>query len=123
MNKTQTQEFKKKLEEQRQVLRDQLSRLRGGDKDSSATSADTFGQNEVASSLGATDREMDFALDEHETAAVRTIDLALKRLEAGVYGDCMDCGDEIPLARLEASPQALRCISCQEKLEHNRAAA
>lgn len=30
---------------------------------------------------------------------------------------CCDCGDEIETARLEALPNAVRCIGCQEKKE------
>lgn len=30
---------------------------------------------------------------------------------------CLDCGDEIPLARIEANPAAVRCVDCQAKKE------
>ena len=118
MKQQQAQTFKKRLESQRQELLEQLSRLRGGDVDRSEASAEHFGHIEDSRAQVATEREMEYALDEHESAAIRTIDLALKRLDAGVYGECMDCGVDIPLERLQASPQALRCIACQEKLEH-----
>jgi DnaK suppressor protein len=42
---------------------------------------------------------------------------ALKRLEAGVYGVCIDCGEQIATARLEFRPEAARCLSCQEQFE------
>ena len=118
MKTQQAQAFKKQLQAQRQDLLDQLARLRGGDVDRSTASNDHFGQVEDSRAQVATERELEFAMDEHESAAIRTIDLALKRLESGVYGNCMDCAAAIPLARLKASPQALRCIACQEKLEH-----
>jgi DnaK suppressor protein len=117
MNKTQLQAFEKQLQQQRTALLDQRTRLRGGEVDRSAASAEQFGHVEDSRAQVATEREMEFAMDEHESAAIRTIDLALKRIESGVYGDCMDCGADIPIKRLEASPQALRCIACQEKLE------
>jgi RNA polymerase-binding transcription factor DksA len=43
--------------------------------------------------------------------------LALARLEAGDYGDCVDCGEAIPVARLQAQPFAIRCVGCQERRE------
>jgi RNA polymerase-binding transcription factor DksA len=43
------------------------------------------------------------------------IDAALDKLEAGVYGRCESCGDEIAPARLEAMPAARLCISCASK--------
>lgn len=33
---------------------------------------------------------------------------------------CVDCGDEIGLARLAALPSAKRCVDCQYKLERKR---
>jgi DnaK suppressor protein len=40
---------------------------------------------------------------------------ALRRIEAGSYGTCVDCGGEVPAGRLEARPEAARCVSCQAK--------
>jgi len=117
MHKTQIDTFKQQLLRQREEFIGQLTRLRGGEVNRSEASADHFGHVEDSRAQVATERELEFALDEHESAAIRTIDLALKRIDAGVYGDCMDCATEIPLERLKASPQALRCIACQEKLE------
>jgi len=31
--------------------------------------------------------------------------------------DCADCGDPIPMERLQARPGAARCIDCQERKE------
>lgn len=123
MNKTQLDTFRQQLQQQRKELLDQLAQLRGGAVDRSTASAEHFGHVEDSRAQVASEREMEFAMDEHESAAIRTIDLALKRIDSGVYGDCMDCGTAIPLARLHATPQALRCIACQEKLEHAKPAA
>ncbi len=38
----------------------------------------------------------------------------------GGIGDCVDCNDPIPAARLAANPNARRCIACQEDYEENR---
>ncbi|MFD1936218.1 MULTISPECIES: TraR/DksA family transcriptional regulator [Nonomuraea] len=45
---------------------------------------------------------------------------ALKRLEEGTYGDCVDCGRPVPEGRLEARPEAARCVQCQAKQERRR---
>ena len=37
---------------------------------------------------------------------------ALLRIEAGEYGACEDCGEDIPLGRLRLDLAALRCVSC-----------
>lgn len=40
---------------------------------------------------------------------------AIARAEAGTYGVCIGCGRNIPAARLEARPAALRCVNCAAK--------
>ena len=42
---------------------------------------------------------------------------ALDQLKNGTYGVCLDCGEAIPMARLEASPFADRCIRCATAAE------
>ncbi len=123
MNKQQTQAFKLALEGQRTRLLAQLAQLRGGDVGRAQASAEHFSEPEDTRAQRATEREIEFALDEHESAALSQVDAALKRLDAGVYGDCMDCGVPIALARLQATPQALRCISCQDKFEREGTAS
>lgn len=54
---------------------------------------------------------------DRDAQELRRIDGALLRLREGSFGDCIDCGQEIPLARLEAEPTAARCVSCQELFE------
>jgi RNA polymerase-binding transcription factor len=40
---------------------------------------------------------------------------ALARTQAGTYGKCVDCGLPVPDGRLEARPEAARCVPCQGK--------
>ena len=47
----------------------------------------------------------------------RDLNAALDRIQTGVYGDCIDCGDEISFERLSAYPTAKRCIKCQQQHE------
>jgi RNA polymerase-binding transcription factor DksA len=48
------------------------------------------------------------------------IDDALRRLAQGTYGICVECGRTIAPARLEARPQAARCMECQRRHERRR---
>ena len=41
------------------------------------------------------------------------IDLALARIDAGSYGICDDCRNPIAEARLDAMPEAIRCVGCK----------
>ena len=42
---------------------------------------------------------------------------ALQRIEDGTYGTCVVCGKKIPDERLEARPEAIRCIEHQQEYE------
>ena len=63
------------------------------------------------------DQELDETTDMMLAAEADNVELALKRLEQGEYGRCIDCGKEIPRERLEAIPEAVRCIEDQARYE------
>ena len=52
------------------------------------------------------------ALDEHDRAQLEAIRGALSRIEAGTWGECSGCGEEIPEGRLAAIPTTSLCVSC-----------
>ncbi|HMS27671.1 MAG TPA: TraR/DksA family transcriptional regulator [Burkholderiaceae bacterium] len=95
----------------------QLANLRGGNVSRAEASAAHFGNTEDSTAQVNTARDLEFAMDAHETDEQNQIMAALNRIQAGTYGQCVDCGVQIPLARLQANPSAMRCISCQEKAE------
>jgi len=45
---------------------------------------------------------------------------ALHRIDLGTYGLCVDCGALVPEGRLEAKPEAARCVACQGKRDRLR---
>jgi len=51
-------------------------------------------------------------LDEQGRNELQRVELALQRMGTGNYGICVDCGEEIQLARLKAIPWATRCVDC-----------
>ena len=61
--------------------------------------------------------DIEFALIQMKAETLNKIDAALRRLGDGTYGECFDCGEEIPEARLRAVPFAVRCRDCEEARE------
>jgi len=53
----------------------------------------------------------------NESALLTEVQRALKRIEDGTYGKCVNCGQPIPEKRLEAIPWAARDVKCEEQLE------
>jgi DnaK suppressor protein len=45
---------------------------------------------------------------------------ALHRIDLGTYGTCVDCAAAVPDGRLEAKPEAARCVACQGRLDRSR---
>lgn len=65
----------------------------------------------------ATERQNDevvFALDVSLSDELRAIDAALDRISNGGFGICVNCGDPIEPARLNAIPFAATCVACKE---------
>ncbi len=63
------------------------------------------------------DQEFTLGLIENEQGTLEQVNEALSRMELGTYGHCVECGELISKARLEAIPYARHCIKCARKLE------
>jgi DnaK suppressor protein len=66
-------------------------------------------------------QEEEFSLElrtrDRERKLIRKIEEALKRIEDGTYGHCLETGEEIGIKRLEARPVATLTIEAQERRE------
>ena len=63
------------------------------------------------------EREFSHHLCSRDKLHMRRIERSLQDMEAGVYGLCEECREEISFARLKARPTARYCIDCKTKLE------
>jgi DnaK suppressor protein len=61
--------------------------------------------------------DIDLAVIQMKAETVGRIDAALRRLDQGGHGDCVECGEKISIERLTALPFALRCRDCEESRE------
>ncbi len=82
------------------------------------TSADALDQIQHA-----VERELALGTLARESSGLRETRAALRRIEDGSFGICMDCEEEINLKRLAAVPWAARCIACQELADREGATA
>lgn len=102
------QALRKRLMERAQVLLSELEvELHSGGLAVEQRERDT---TEVAASITA-------AAAERDSAELHAIQRALARMRAGDYGLCATCGAELPFARLDAVPEAERCVECTSALE------
>jgi DnaK suppressor protein len=108
---------RRRLDEIREGLDRSISVLRG-EHPEEATSGYPLDPADAGSNLTEVDR-ITAILDAAQRQRTEVLD-ALERLEHGSYGVCVDCGRPVPEGRLEARPEAARCVSCQSKLDRQR---
>ena len=61
--------------------------------------------------------DLDNAAAGRDADGLRAVEAARQRMRSGEYGDCAECGTEIPFDRLAVQPTALRCAPCQHQFE------
>jgi DnaK suppressor protein len=62
-------------------------------------------------------REINLILSDRDREKLQAIEDALERIDAGTYGICEMCEEEIAPERLEALPFTRLCVTCQSDLE------
>jgi DnaK suppressor protein len=110
-------DYRQRLLGQRAKLLAQISAQRAGVRNRAEVAEEHFAHPEDSPAQVSSERDLEFALNERETAELCEIAAALERLDLGTYGQCTDCGSPIPTLRLQALPEASRCITCQERSE------
>ncbi|MBU1039878.1 MAG: RNA polymerase-binding protein DksA [Proteobacteria bacterium] len=65
------------------------------------------------------DRAFTLRLRDRERKLIKKITQALQRIEDGEFGVCVECGDDIGIARLKARPMTTLCINCKSKQEED----
>jgi DnaK suppressor protein len=84
------------------------------------TATATTGSGETEHIATGIDRSVRAALDAHAEARLIEVDAALRRLDAGTYGQCERCESEISRARLDAIPEVRLCLPCQKREDAER---
>jgi DnaK suppressor protein len=117
----QLNELRSKLEERHRALREEIRQeLLASDEEHYI---DLAGQVHDLEEESVADLLVDLGLaiiDMH-IAEIRDIEAALRRMNVGAYGVCIDCDDEVEIDRLRAFPTAKRCLPCQASYERNHA--
>jgi DnaK suppressor protein len=115
MSELNTTEMRARLEELRAELSGQAEALpiaeEGEENDGSV------GQHYADDGTDTFLRERNLALRENAADLLAQVEAALRRLDAGTYGTCDNCGRPINPERLEAIPYTAYCIDCASRLQ------
>jgi DnaK suppressor protein len=109
-------EIREELQKRRRVLEIAVATAKGqtrGDTDQrKEMTKDPYGSASMTH-----DDEMGADLLARRKRDLQKIDHALAEIDAGRYGACEDCGEQINTKRLKAMPFGTRCLQCQASTE------
>lgn len=114
MNTLDIDAIRKDLEGQRDRLVDQLDEL-GATPSGDLRSDLDYGESFADAGAVTAERTERLGLVESLKSQLDEVDRALQRIEDGTYGTCVQCGNEIPPARLEARPESVLCVDCKSR--------
>ncbi len=102
-------EKRKEILEELAILKESMMDVTTGEYASENSTYSTH----MEQGTDAMEREKTFLFASREGKFLNYLDDALKRIDKGTYGFCIQCGKLIPKARLEAVPHAQLCIECK----------
>jgi DnaK suppressor protein len=111
------QRVEARLQERLAEIQRRRASLRGFGADQRDAELADYDQHPADEGTETHEQELDETTDMLLADEEDTVKLALTRLAEGKYGICIDCGKEIEPARLEAVPEAVRCIDDQQRYE------
>ena len=106
--------FRSRLEQERKRLTEELEQHNASNRSITMERREgsPFGKREEEAN-GAADLEKRVAFESRKRDTLAQVERALQKLDNGTYGLCDNCGQPIDPARLEALPQATRCVNCK----------
>lgn len=63
------------------------------------------------------ERDQELSMNANARTLLEQNEAALRRLEAGEFGTCENCGNPIGKARMEVFPKATMCVRCKQRAE------
>ena len=125
MKKSEAKPFKILLVQMRGRLRGDVNAMAHAalNKTRSESSGDLSSMPIHMADMGSDNFEQEFTLSlmESEEETLDQIEVALERVEEGVYGLCVECDGKIPKARLQAIPYTAYCVKCASQLQRRSA--
>ena len=112
--------FKKRLEAEKQQLSSMLELHQQERENIRLSEASAERSPDPTSADGgsmAFELEKELTLDENTKHLLNQVAHALVLIKKKKYGNCENCGEPIPVARLEAIPYSTICKNCAELIE------
>jgi DnaK suppressor protein len=113
MDKRKLKSYRDRLLERREGLFRQVTEaeMSSRERDLEAT------QDPADMAANAYTKELLISMSANDRHLLGLIDETLHRIEAGQFGECVNCGEQVQERRLEAVPWARYCLKCQDLQE------
>ncbi len=126
MNPKDLDRFRKLLAEERKRVLEELDWVEknyiGKSRKESGGEVSSYSVHPADGASDSMEKEKAYMIGASSGEVLEDIDEALANIDQGSYGKCGECGEDIPVARLEAVPYAKMCIKCKTKLENSEGA-
>jgi DnaK suppressor protein len=110
-------ELRRMLEDRRREILNEVQSKIKDVRSEGAAGLNTGVVDAEETSVSDIQEDIELALIQMKAETLTRVNEALERLNAGSYGRCNECGDEISPQRLRALPFAVRCKDCEEARE------
>ncbi len=115
MDHAQAQKFRSKLLEMRERLFTAVDHVQAALTENGAATGEISAVRTHLADMDSEGEDADLAVAQNEHEILEAVDGALERIEAGTFGTCQECGQEISETRLNALPYTPHCIACAER--------
>jgi DnaK suppressor protein len=117
LSKAELRDIEHRLDERQHALTVSIAEERRRIDNEALSQLDAEVGDQVDQAFVMTSVEMERGLIDRYTEELEKIAAVRERLAGGVFGQCIDCGEPIGAARLQAQPTAVRCTDCQWRHE------
>ena len=114
LTEQQLKDFFAQLEERKSAVEDQLQQI---ESSTEPVALDQQSVGRVSRIDAIQQQQMAVANKTQATQQLQRIESALKRIEEGLFGYCLQCGESITVPRLQVQPEATLCLACQSERE------
>ena len=121
MNKRKMETFKRLLLKKRKEMMEQMEIIKEAEMTDTLKEAtgdhSSYAFHMADQGTDCMEREKNFFYAQRDGRLLYHIDMALERIEEGIFGRCNSCGQDINDERLKAVPHARLCIKCKSSEE------
>lgn len=112
LRKDKLESFKKELLARREALASELRQATADFINDDETYTDSIDQASADA-----DKSLAVQMKNRGRDSLVELNEAIRRIDAGSFGECQECGEDITEARMRANPSTTLCIDCKSELE------